>query len=388
MGEEYNIVRYVADNLPALMLLVQKLAGEVNLAALLDDKLDGSTIGKPGGIAPLTLAGKISSFYLPGGSVADHVAEVDPHVQYLNNERGDARYPRLDLNNQINASQLPSFVDDVLEFATPLDFPQPGEPGKIYVGLSTNSTYRWSGSTYIVVGDGNGLGNLGSTDSLAEGAFNLYFTNARVRNITMTGFDGTLAGAPLVTDTFLQAMGKISNQAFNHDHNALYSLLGHNHSIGEITNLQAALDSKQPAGSYLPAANFNWNNLPGKPTTLAGYGITDGANAYIAVPKSREANADVTIATIDLGKHIKLVGAAPVTVYVGNQQSSPLNLNEFMCVVRNTSTVFCFLVPATGVSLKVGGSSGSASATLAPGAIAVVTMWEPDDWTVDGVGVN
>lgn len=50
---------------------------------------------------------------------------------------------------KIPASELPSYVDDVLEFANLAAFPATGETGKIYLALDTNLTYRWSGSTYV-----------------------------------------------------------------------------------------------------------------------------------------------------------------------------------------------------------------------------------------------
>lgn len=237
MGEEYNVIRYVADNLPALLLLVQKLAGEINLAAFLDDMVVKDSIGAPGGVVPLGFDLKISSAFLPGGSVAAHVAEADPHVQYLTSTRGDVRYALVGLDGKVNASSLPTYVDDVLEFTTPEAFPILGETGKIYVALSTNATYRWSGSTYIAVGDGNGFGNLGSTDSLVEGSFNKYFTDVRVQNLVITGYSSTEAGVPAATDGLIVALGKISNRAFNHNHDGQYSLLGHTHSIAQITGL-------------------------------------------------------------------------------------------------------------------------------------------------------
>ena len=58
------------------------------------------------------------------------------------------------VNGKVPASQLPSYVDDVLEFQDIEHFPATGELGKIYVALDTNETYRWSGSTYIQVGGG------------------------------------------------------------------------------------------------------------------------------------------------------------------------------------------------------------------------------------------
>lgn len=58
---------------------------------------------------------------------------------------------RLNSSGLIEAAYLPSFVDDVLEYASLAVFPATGETGKIYVALNNNRTYRWSGSTYIEV---------------------------------------------------------------------------------------------------------------------------------------------------------------------------------------------------------------------------------------------
>ncbi|MBO7732409.1 MAG: hypothetical protein J6S67_07645 [Methanobrevibacter sp.] len=56
------------------------------------------------------------------------------------------------VNGKVPASQLPSYVDDVVEYPTRSSFPAEGEAGKIYVALDTNTTYRWSGSEYVIVG--------------------------------------------------------------------------------------------------------------------------------------------------------------------------------------------------------------------------------------------
>ncbi|ROI02307.1 MULTISPECIES: hypothetical protein [unclassified Chryseobacterium] len=53
------------------------------------------------------------------------------------------------INGKVPASQLPSYVDDVIEFPNLSAFPATGEEGKIFVALDTNILYRWSGSTYI-----------------------------------------------------------------------------------------------------------------------------------------------------------------------------------------------------------------------------------------------
>ena len=63
---------------------------------------------------------------------------------------------------KVPASQLPSYVDDVLEYADLASFPTSGETGKIYVDLETNKTYRWSGSAYVEISASLALGETSS----------------------------------------------------------------------------------------------------------------------------------------------------------------------------------------------------------------------------------
>lgn len=60
-------------------------------------------------------------------------------------------YASLGGDGKVPADQLPSYVDDVLEFASKTNFPSTGEKGKIYVDLSTENIYRWSGSAYTEI---------------------------------------------------------------------------------------------------------------------------------------------------------------------------------------------------------------------------------------------
>ena len=58
----------------------------------------------------------------------------------------------LDSSGVIPANQLPSYVDDVLEFTTLAAFPVTGETGKIYIAIETSKTYRWTGTVYVAIG--------------------------------------------------------------------------------------------------------------------------------------------------------------------------------------------------------------------------------------------
>ncbi len=69
----------------------------------------------------------------------------------------------LDNSGKVPTSQLPSYVDDVLEYGAKSSFPTTGESGKIYVDTSNNKTYRWSGSAYVEISPSLALGTTSST---------------------------------------------------------------------------------------------------------------------------------------------------------------------------------------------------------------------------------
>ena len=68
------------------------------------------------------------------------------------------------VDGKVPASELPSYVDDVLEYSSTSVFPETGEQGKIYVATDTNTSYRWSGSTYIAI---TGQSDWNQTDTSA-----------------------------------------------------------------------------------------------------------------------------------------------------------------------------------------------------------------------------
>ena len=96
-------------------------------------------------------------------------------------------YAGLDSAGKVANAQLPSYVDDVVEYANFAGFPATGETGKIYVAIDTGDVYRWGGSSYVQIND---------AVTSADQATKL----ATARNIALTGpitgtasFDGTAA---------------------------------------------------------------------------------------------------------------------------------------------------------------------------------------------------
>ena len=69
----------------------------------------------------------------------------------------------LDGTGKVPSSQLPSYVDDVVEVANFSALPVTGENGKIYVTIDNNLTFRWSGSAYVEISSSLALGELSTT---------------------------------------------------------------------------------------------------------------------------------------------------------------------------------------------------------------------------------
>jgi hypothetical protein len=61
------------------------------------------------------------------------------------------------VGGKVPASELPSYVDDVVEVANFASLPVTGETGKIYITLDTNFIYRWTGSTYVEIKDSSAV---------------------------------------------------------------------------------------------------------------------------------------------------------------------------------------------------------------------------------------
>lgn len=92
------------------------------------------------------------------------LGDVTNDAQVKRSEMGVAGgVATLNENGLIPNSQLPSYVDDVLEYAEYSQFPEIGESGKIYVDVSTNKSYRWGGSVYVEIASSIALGETSST---------------------------------------------------------------------------------------------------------------------------------------------------------------------------------------------------------------------------------
>lgn len=129
----------------------------------------------------------------------------------------------LNASTKIDATYLPSYVDDVVEYANLAGFPVTGETGKIYVALDSNKTYRWSGSAYVEISAGPS-----STDAVPEGVVNFYFTDTKARTAAVVN---SMAGSETN-----QAPSVSSVKTFIEDNSADINVQTFTLSAGDITN--------------------------------------------------------------------------------------------------------------------------------------------------------
>lgn len=97
-------------------------------------------------------------------SIESNITSVSDALTAFENTKGTASgIAPLNSSSKIDSTYLPSYVDDVLEYAGKSNFPSSGETGKIYVDTSTNLTYRWSGTAYVEISPSLALGTTSST---------------------------------------------------------------------------------------------------------------------------------------------------------------------------------------------------------------------------------
>lgn len=116
------------------------------------------------------------------GSSNITINAVDSTARIASTEKGSANgVATLDGSGLIPSSQLPAYIDDVLEFTNLEAFPTTGENGKIYVAIDTNKTYRWTDSIYVYI-------TSGAVDSVAgkTGVVTLSKTDVGLANVDNT----------------------------------------------------------------------------------------------------------------------------------------------------------------------------------------------------------
>lgn len=207
----------------------------------------------------------------------------------------------------IASANLPSYVDDVLEYNAKANFPATGEAGKIYVDTATNITYRWGGSAYVEISPSLALGETSSTAYRGDrGA--IAYTHATsdtgkalssgLYKIT-TSARGHVTAGTAVTKADITGLGiPAQDTVYTHPTSSGNKHIPSGGSAGQFLKWSAD-------GTAVWAADNNtWNALKGATATEAG---TAG---YVAAPSKGQQGyflrgdatwAAITKSTVGLG---------------------------------------------------------------------------------------
>ena len=121
----------------------------------------------------------------------------------------------LDQDAKVPAAQLPSYVDDVVEYANFAALPSTGESGKIYITLDDNKCYRWGGSVFAEISASLALGETASTAYAGDKGAIAYAHAVTNKGIAAesglykitTNSEGHITAVTAVTKSDLTALG-------------------------------------------------------------------------------------------------------------------------------------------------------------------------------------
>jgi hypothetical protein len=289
----------------------------------------------------------------------------------------------LDSTGKVPAAQLPSYVDDVVNgyyYATDGKFYNDAghtsqitpETGKIYISVDTNISYRWGGSSYVSIGTTLALGETSATayrgdrgkiaydhsqsthaptDATHNSADSVLldrtnhtgtqlastisdFANT-VRNITLTGLNTTANVVITLTDTILEALGKLQAQiTINLDHFNTHVIDAVKHITTSERNLWNTITTKAPLDSP------DLTGTPTAPTATKGTKTSQIATTqFVQDAVSASGGGDMMKAVYDtdddgIVDHAELADVATNANAIGNR-----TVNDMVYLSHNDTGV-------------------------------------------------
>lgn len=328
----------------------------------------------------------------------------------------------LDSNGKVPSSQLPSYVDDVVEgyYYNSKFYKESShtteitaESGKIYVDIPNNKTYRWSGTAYVNIASDLALGETESTAYRGDRGKTAYdhsqTAHARADatktessttngNIKINGSETTVYTHPTTTATAAAAV-KIGKDALGHvvigD-----ALTAADVGLGNVANKTITVtstsvsDGTNTFNKYTHPTSAGNKHVPsgGSSGQVLVYGGSSGTASWGDVPGISDKADKVSSATsghfagldsngnlTDSGKsasdfatssHTHSVQINGSTKTIAAPGGSPVNLGSYVTDVKigNTSLVSSYIATIPSASTPAGTSAG---ATGDPGVVTL-----------------
>ena len=318
-GVEKQLIASSAD-----IVEVEKIEG-LNATNVQDALEEISTIAATGGVTSVN--GKTGAVTLTKSDI--ELGNVTNDAQVKRSEMGvGGGVATLDERAKVPASQLPSYVDDVIEAYYiegkfyPGNTANPsrvidGEAGKIYVDLNTNTTYRWSGSTYVQISESLALGETSSTayagDKGKANAENIAALQETVANISTNSVDKLtsmqfcppeLNNVTLSTSTIYYAgelnIGTEENQPYTIDYEMeLPMSAGDNISFTKDTSTDSVKISATLPNTGVTAGTYSAVSVDEKGRVTAGSQIIEWGTSGQTVPSNNLAVGGLFFALVE-----------------------------------------------------------------------------------------
>ena len=183
----------------------------------------------------------------------------------------------LDENGLVPSTQLPSYVDDVIEVNMGSDLtsatladdsPVTPEAGKIYVDLTSNKTYRWSGTTFVVISDTIALGETSTTA----------FDGARGK----IAYNHSQSAHARVDATLTQASTTNGNIKINGTETKVYTHPGYTAQKSGLYKVTVDGKGHVSAVSAVTKADITALGIPGQDTNTTYVAATSTANGLMS----------------------------------------------------------------------------------------------------------
>ena len=259
----------------------------------------------------------------------------------------------LDQNGLVLSSQLPSYVDDVLEYASTSQFPATGESGKIYVAVDTNLTYRWTGSAYTEISPSLALGETSSTAYRGDRGAAAYahaVTNkgsafsSNLYKIT-TNSEGHVTAATAATSADIIAF--LNNQALTPASvTASGTIQGGTISDG-VGTLAQLRDSVGKINDYSLALKTSYNATPTNYSTYNGRKFSDYKLLYFGIGTANDVRCTLIVPTSTFTSGSTMIasilhgsaGTSASGYNVSSMNISYVNDTTFNAYVAGTGTI-------------------------------------------------
>ena len=224
--------------------------------------------------------------------------------------------------------------------------PPAGSNYKFWVNTSTGRQFALIGGQWLET-SGSSTGALGGTGGGGVTSYN---------DLTDKPTLGT-AAATAASNYATAAQGAKADSA---------SQPGHQHGIADTTGLQAALDAKQPAGSYAPATGIAPSAVTGTAVITTDHRLSDSR----APLSHQHAISDVTNLSTSLAEKISGTGVASMQV-VTSLPASPTPTTFYIVIPSGATTASAVTLGSVSLFTGTGGDGGGGGGDPQP------TLWTP-----------